>query len=53
MLKKDASGVLAILLCSRTQPYAPRAKIAVALLDVLFYHSLHSYFFVIPAEAGI
>jgi len=36
MLKKAASGVLAILPCSRTYEYAPRVKMAAALLDGLF-----------------
>jgi hypothetical protein len=39
MLKKAASGVLAILPCSRTGKYAPRVKIAAALLDNFFDHS--------------
>jgi hypothetical protein len=33
VLKKSASGVLAPLSCSRTILYAPRAKVAAALLD--------------------
>jgi hypothetical protein len=36
MLKKAASGVLAILPCSRTPQYAPRVKMPVALLVGLF-----------------
>jgi len=36
MLKKAASGVLATLPCSRTWEYAPRVKLAAALLDGLF-----------------
>jgi len=36
MLKKAASGVLALLPCSRTTLYAPRVKMAAALLDRFF-----------------
>jgi hypothetical protein len=36
LLKKAASGVLAIFPCSRTKVYAPRVKTAAALLDGLF-----------------
>ncbi len=36
VLKKDASGVLAPLSCSRTSLYAPLAKVAAALLDKPF-----------------
>ena len=33
MVKKSASGVLALLPYSRTYEYAPRVKMAAALLD--------------------
>jgi hypothetical protein len=36
LLKKAASGVLAIFPCSRIYAYAPRVKMAAALLDGLF-----------------
>jgi hypothetical protein len=36
MLKKAASGVLALLPCSRTTEYASRVKMAAALLEGLF-----------------
>ena len=36
LFKKATSGVLGPLPCSRTEPYAPRAKGPAALLDDLF-----------------
>gem|GEM_PF-5442699 len=36
MLKKGVSGVLGPLSCSRTHPYAPRAKAPAALLSAPF-----------------
>jgi hypothetical protein len=36
MLEKAASGVLALLPCSRTESTLPRVKKAAALLDGLF-----------------
>jgi len=36
MLKKGVSGVLGPLSCSRTDPYAPRAKAPAALLSAPF-----------------